>query len=73
MIDALLSPRETPLTRVIRFVRTNGLTFLNIGGLRESEDPVIYQATGAFLFVLFSPCWSLIITATQPWSGANSP
>lgn len=73
MIDALLSLRETLLTRVIHFVRANGLTVLNTGGPRESEDPGIYRATRAFLFALFSPCWSLIIATTQPRSGANSP
>ena len=63
---------ERAVRRVIRFIRTNGITVLNIGGPRESEDPRIYHAARAFLLALFSPCWSHSITKTQHRSGAIS-
>ena len=55
----------------IRFVMTNGIRVLNIGGPRESEDSGIYLAARAFLLRLFSPCWNPVKATAKHRTGTG--
>ena len=69
----VIGPEDTRAgLRVIHFVRANGISVLNVGGPRESEDPGIYRATRSFLLALFLPCWGSTITARHSKPEGNA-